>query len=63
LKLRHPDIAWRKVAGVGNVRRHDHGDIAAPLIWGIATEELPPLEQVCREELAAEQARGGDQGG
>jgi uncharacterized protein with HEPN domain len=23
LKARHPDIPWRKVAGIGNVLRHD----------------------------------------
>ncbi|MBS0642127.1 MAG: DUF86 domain-containing protein [Proteobacteria bacterium] len=60
LKLRHPEIPWRKVAGVGNVLRHDYGNIAAPVIWGIAKDELPRLERVCREQLAAEQAREND---
>ncbi len=63
LKLRHPEIQRRKVAGVGNVLRHDYGDIAAPVIWGIVKEELPPLEEVCREELATEQARKNGRGG
>ena len=63
LKQRHPEIPWRKVAGVGNVLRHDYGDIAAPVIWGIAKDELPLLERACRPELAAEQARESDQGG
>ena len=57
LKLRHPEIPWRKVAGVGNVLRHDYGEIASPIIWGIVQDELPPLDRVCREELAAEQTR------
>ncbi len=57
LKLRHPNIPWRKVAGVGNVLRHDYGDIAAPVIWGIVQNELAPLDRICREELAAECAR------
>ncbi len=54
LKARHPDIPWRKVAGIGNVLRHDYEDIAAPLIWALVHNDLPPLEAVCRAELAAE---------
>jgi uncharacterized protein with HEPN domain len=54
LKLRHPEIPWRKVAGVGNVLRHDYGDIAAAVLWDIVAAELPALDIVCREELAAE---------
>lgn len=30
LKARHPEIPWRKVAGIGNVLRHDYENIAAP---------------------------------
>ena len=53
LKARHSDIPWRKVAGIGNVLRH-----AAPVMWALVRDDLPPLEKVCREELAAEQGRG-----
>ena len=62
LKRRHSAIPWRKVAGVGNILRHDYGDVAAPVVWGIVLKELAPLERVCREELASELARekGGD---
>jgi uncharacterized protein with HEPN domain len=31
-KARHPRIPWRKVAGIGNILRHDYGSIAAPVI-------------------------------
>jgi uncharacterized protein with HEPN domain len=58
LKARHPDIPWRKVAGIGNVLRHNYEDIAAPVMWALVRDDLPPLEKVCREELAAEQGRG-----
>jgi uncharacterized protein with HEPN domain len=54
LQLRYPEIPWRKVAGVGNVLRHEYGDIAAPVLWGIVREQLPALGKVCREELAVE---------
>jgi uncharacterized protein with HEPN domain len=56
LKARHPDIPWQKVAGIGNVLRHNYEDVAAPVMWALVRDDLPPLEKVCREELAAEQS-------
>lgn len=32
LKARHPNIPWRKVAGIGTVLRHNDERIAAPVI-------------------------------
>lgn len=58
LKARHPEIPWPKVAGIGNVLRHDYESIAAPVMWKLAQDDLPPLEKVCREELAREQSAG-----
>ena len=57
LKARHPEIPWQKVAGIGNVLRHDYESIAAPVMWKLAQADLPALEKVCREELATELAR------
>jgi uncharacterized protein with HEPN domain len=56
LKARHPEIPWAKVAGIGNVLRHDYESISAPVMWKLVQEDLSPLETVCREELAREQA-------
>lgn len=58
LKARHPEIPWRKVAGIGNVLRHDYEVISAPVMWKLVQDDLAPLERVCREELARQQARG-----
>jgi uncharacterized protein with HEPN domain len=52
LKARHPEIPWRKVAGIGNVLRHEYGSVAPPVMWKLVQEDLAPLERVCREELA-----------
>jgi uncharacterized protein with HEPN domain len=57
LKARHPEIPWQKVAGIGNVLRHDYESIAAPVMWKLAQADLQALEKVCREELVAELAR------
>jgi uncharacterized protein with HEPN domain len=57
MKARHPIIPWSKVAGIGNILRHDYEHIAYDVLWRVAQDDLPTLERVCREELAAEQAR------
>jgi uncharacterized protein with HEPN domain len=57
LKARHPEIPWQKVAGIGNVLRHDYERIAAPVLWKLVQADLPTLVKACRSELAAEQGR------
>ena len=59
LKARHPEIPWAKVAGIGNVLRHEYERISAPVMWKLVQDDLTPLEQVCREELAREQTVDG----
>jgi len=57
LKARHPEIPWPKVAGIGNVLRHDYARIAADVMWHVSQNELADLERVCRDELAKERTR------
>jgi uncharacterized protein with HEPN domain len=52
MKARHPEIPWAKVAGIGNVLRHEYERIAPDVLWRLSRGELLPLEKVCREELA-----------
>jgi uncharacterized protein with HEPN domain len=52
LKARHPAIPWQKIAGIGNVLRHSYENIAAPVMWKLAQDDLDALEKVCRAELA-----------
>jgi uncharacterized protein with HEPN domain len=51
LKSRHPSIPWRKVAGIGNVLRHEYENVAHDVIWKVAHHDLPPLAAICRAEL------------
>jgi uncharacterized protein with HEPN domain len=57
LKARHPEIPWRKVAGIGNILRHDYEDVAHDVLWHVVRNDLPALEKVCREELAQQQEK------
>ena len=42
-KVRHPAIPWQKVAGIGNVLRHDYDVVNDATIWHAATADLLPL--------------------
>ncbi len=57
LKSRHTNIPWSKVAGIGNVLRHEYERIAHDVLWRVVCDDLAELERVCREELATERAR------
>jgi uncharacterized protein with HEPN domain len=56
LKARHAVIPWPKVAGIGNVLRHNYERVAAPIMWKLVQDDLPLLEKVCRAELRIEKA-------
>jgi uncharacterized protein with HEPN domain len=43
LKTRHPEIPWKKVAGVGNVFRHDYDEVDPSLVWDTVTREFGKL--------------------
>ncbi len=54
LKARHPEIPWPKVAGIGNVLRHEYQQVAHDVLWHVVRDNLPILDLVCRRELASE---------
>jgi uncharacterized protein with HEPN domain len=51
VKGRHPEIAWKQMAGAGNVYRHDYEDVVAQLVWDTVKKALPPLRIVIEEEI------------
>ena len=53
LKARHPGIAWRQMAGAGNIYRHDYEDVAAQRVWDTVQLALPPLRAAIEQELAS----------
>jgi uncharacterized protein with HEPN domain len=53
MKTRHPEIPWPKVAGIGNVLRHEYEDVAHDVLWHVVHDNLPLLKTVCLDELAA----------
>ena len=51
LKARHPAIAWKQMAGAGNVYRHDYEDVAARFVWDTVQRALPSLREVVEVEI------------
>lgn len=45
LKDHHPEIPWPKIAGIGNVLRHDYDVVNDATIWHAATVDLLPLKE------------------
>ena len=43
LKARHPSIAWKNMAGAGNIYRHDYEDVTASFVWVVLQDHLPPM--------------------
>ena len=52
LKDRHPAIAWKQMAGAGNIYRHDYEDVAVHLVWDTARIAIPELRPIIEQELA-----------
>lgn len=52
MKARYPSIAWKDMAGAGNIYRHEYEDVAARLLWDTVQVALPPLREVVAQELA-----------
>jgi uncharacterized protein with HEPN domain len=52
LKARHPSIAWKDIAGAGNIYRHDYEEVTIQQVWDTVQIDLPPLRAVIGSELA-----------
>ncbi len=52
MKARYPSIAWKNMAGAGNIYRHEYEDVAANQVWEAVQIALPPLRVVLERELA-----------
>ena len=53
MKARHPGIEWKRIAGAGNIYRHnDYEDVAARYVWETVQTGLPALRAVIAQELS-----------
>lgn len=42
-RLRHPEIAWKGIAGTRDCIIHGYFNVDLDIIWQIVTRDLPPL--------------------
>ncbi len=52
VKERHPAIDWQRMAGAGNIYRHDYEDVEARQVWKTVAEALPPLRKAIESEIS-----------
>jgi uncharacterized protein with HEPN domain len=57
LKARYPAIAWKQMAGAGNIYRHDYEDVAADFVWDTLQRALPSLREVVETEITRRTGR------
>jgi len=60
VKGRHPEIPWPKVAGIGNILRHEYQRVAPDILWRLVRDDLAGLEAACRDELTRTGRRDDD---
>jgi len=44
IKLKHPEIPWRAIAGMRDIVAHDYSDINISEIWNIVKKDIPILK-------------------
>jgi len=57
LKVQHPEIDWRSIAGFRNVLVHDYLGINVERVWAIVSVNLPILKpqiEAIRREIESE---------
>jgi uncharacterized protein with HEPN domain len=52
VKAKHPEIPWRKIAGIGNILRHAYPIVDDSLVWEVVVRDLPPLRATVEQMLA-----------
>jgi uncharacterized protein with HEPN domain len=51
-RTNHPDIPWKRIAGMRDVMIHDYFGVNLNLVWKVAKEEMPRLMKKIEEILS-----------
>ncbi|MEL3888960.1 DUF86 domain-containing protein [Ferrovibrio sp. MS7] len=62
-KTKHKEIPWAKIAGIGNILRHEYQSVSTDVIWDVTQTHLPELRRVAlalKKELEKAKRRQHD---
>lgn len=62
-KAEYGEIPWAKIAGIGNILRHEYQSVSMDAIWDVTRTHLPELRRVAlalKREFAAQKRRRRD---
>ena len=54
LRERHPDVAWREIAGLRDVIAHAYFALDADILWDAVERDVPALLDAVREIIRTE---------
>jgi uncharacterized protein with HEPN domain len=53
LRSKHPEIPWKKMAGMRDKMIHEYAGVDIEILWKVATEELPLLTSPMQNILSS----------
>ena len=51
---RHPDVAWKQIAGMRDVVNHNYASVDLDVVWATVERDLPHLERAIERILASD---------